>query len=304
MAKRTKEEADQEISEDSDIDVSSTDDEELEDDEQVIEPGDEAVNVDFEFFNLNPIVDFHATKNLLRQMFQDDSVFFPLSELADMILEEGHIGTTIKADGLEGDPFSIMSIINITDKLKEKVVKDITKYYIEKTVKDAKFNMILKQLFSPASKHRVGLLFSERLVNMPVETVPPTYKIMLEELDKAKTKEQEYNFDYYLIPSRVVKLVASVADKELEDEDETTSRKRNKKSKDVPSEYDYVHYEDEILERNALHYGYYDFTNKNVEADARRVFNDYGVEPKLNLILISKDGLGKAVLQMEEEYPY
>ncbi|AWU77946.1 hypothetical protein CAS74_003242 [Pichia kudriavzevii] len=299
MAKRTKEELD---SQDSDIDVSSSEDEELQ--EEGIDEGDEMVNIDFDFFNLNPDIDFHATKNFLRQLFQDDSILFPLSELADLILEEGHIGTTIKTDGIEGDPFSILSVINISNNLKTKAIQEITKYYIEKTKKSTEFNILLRQLFSPSSKHKIGLIFSERLINMPVETMPPMYTILLEEMEESRKKDSEYEFDYYLIPSRVVKLVSSVADKELEDEDETTSRKKVKKSSGLPSEFDYIHYEDEILEKNALHYGYFDFTHKNVEPDARRVFNDYGIEPKINLILINKNALQTAVTQMKEAYPY
>jgi protein BCP1 len=298
MAKRTKEEAEYE---DSDIDVSSTDDEELQ--EEQIDEGDEMVNVDFDFYNINPSVDFHATKNFLRQLFQDDSVFFPLSELTDLVLEEGHIGTTIKTDGAEGDPFSILSVLNISDNLKLKGIQELTKYYIEKTKQNTQFNVILRQLFSPTSKHKIGMIFSERLVNMPVETMPPMYRILLEEMEKSE-KAEEYNFDYFLIPSRVVKLVASVVDKELDDENESGSRKKSKKGSDLPSEYDYVHYEDEQLEKHALHYGYFDFTNNNVEADARRVFNDYGIEPKLSLMLVNKKALASAIAQMAEAFPY
>lgn len=298
MVKRTKEEAEYE---DSDIDVSSTDDEELQ--EEQVDEGDEMVNVDFDFYNINPSVDFHATKNFLRQLFQDDSVFFPLSELTDLVLEEGHIGTTIKTDGAEGDPFSILSVLNISDNLKIKGIQELTKYYIEKTKQNTQFNVILRQLFSPTSKHKIGMIFSERLVNMPVETMPPMYRILLEEMEKSE-KAEEYNFDYFLIPSRVVKLVASVVDKELDDENESGSRKKSKKGSDLPSEYDYVHYEDEQLEKHALHYGYFDFTNNNVEADARRVFNDYGIEPKLSLMLVNKKALATAIAQMAEAFPY
>lgn len=298
MAKRTQRDIEEE---DSDIDVSSTDDEELQQ-EEMIDEGDEIVNIDFDFYNLNPNVDFHATKNFLRQLFQDDSILFPLSELADLILQEGHIGTTIKTDGPESDPFSILSIIDITSNLKTKAIQDLTKYYIEKTKKNAQFNVLLRQLFSPSSKHKIGIIFSERLVNMPVETMPPMYNMLLEEMEKAV--DNEYNFDYFIIPSRVVRFVASAIDKELENEDESASRKKTKKSDNLPSEYDYVHYEDEQLEKNALHYGYFDFTNKNVEADARRVFNDYGIEPKLNLILINRKALSNAVAQMADAFPY
>ncbi|GMF92504.1 unnamed protein product [[Candida] boidinii] len=93
MSKRRQEELNES---DSDIDVSSTD-EEVENGEEQVEEN-ETVDVDFDFFDLNPDVDFHATKNFLRQLFGDDSVTFSLSDFADMVLKDGHIGTTIKTD--------------------------------------------------------------------------------------------------------------------------------------------------------------------------------------------------------------
>ncbi|TID26246.1 hypothetical protein CANINC_002778 [Pichia inconspicua] len=298
MAKRTQEETEYDLS---DIDVSSTDDEDLQVEDEIQD--DDMINIDFDFYNLNPTVDFHATKNFLRQLFQDDAILFPLSELTDLILKEGNIGTTIKTDGVEGDPFSVLTVVNINKNLKSKAIQELTKYYIEKTKKNPQFNVLLRQLFSPSSKHKVGMIVSERLVNMPVETMPPMYNILLDEMEKTEDKE-EYDFDYFLIPSRVVKLVASVVDAELADEDDSKTRKKSKKSSGLPSEYDYVHYEDEQLEKNALHYGYFDFTHKNVDADARRVFNDYGIEPKLNLILINKKSLINAAGQMADAFPY
>lgn len=87
--------------EDSDIDVSSTDES---DNSDVEEQQDEVVNVDFDYFDLNPEVDFHATKTFLRQLFGDDATNFDISSLADMILTKNSVGTTIKTEGLEETP--------------------------------------------------------------------------------------------------------------------------------------------------------------------------------------------------------
>ncbi|KAG7693072.1 hypothetical protein KL951_004611 [Ogataea haglerorum] len=280
----------------SDIDVSSTD-EEVEEEEEGAE---EMINVDFDFFDLNPKVDFHATKNFLRQLFGEDSVFFSLSEIADMVLTEGHAGSTIKTDGKESDPFSVLSVINLTDNLEAASIKALVKYLLEKTNKKPQFNIVLRQLLSGSSKSRVGLVVSERLINMPVETVPPMYKMLIEEIEKAENAATEYNFDFYLVPSRVYKLVTSTVDQEMED---APSSKKSKKA-EVPAEtLDYFHYEDEVLEKHAQHHGYFDYTNKTIEADSRRVFNDFGVDPKLSLMLLDKKGFEKAVFEMQERFP-
>ncbi|GME83165.1 unnamed protein product [[Candida] boidinii] len=214
MSKRRQEELNES---DFDIDVSSTD-EEVENGEEQVEEN-ETVDVDFDFFDLNPDIDFHATKNFLRQLFGDDSVTFSLSDFADMVLKDGHIGTTIKTDGKESDPFSILSVINLSENLESPSVKKLISYIFEKTSKKAQFNVLLRQLLSPKSKFKTAWVISERLINMPVETVPPMYKMLIEEMEKAENGHENYDFDYYIIISRVYKLVNSEIDKELgEDE--------------------------------------------------------------------------------------
>ncbi|KAH3669373.1 hypothetical protein OGAPHI_001494 [Ogataea philodendri] len=293
MSKRTKEELENDDL--SDIDVSSTDEEEEQEEEEQ-----EMVNVDFDFFDLNPAIDFHATKNFLRQLFGEDSAFFSISEITDLFLTEGHVGTTIKTDGKESDPFFVLSVISLTDNLSKPSIKAMIKYFLEKTNKKPQFNVVLRQLLSGTSKSRVGLIVSERLINMPVETVPPMYTMLQEEIEKADNADSEYNFDYYLIPSRVYKLVTSVIDQELE---ETPSAKKSKKQQPLADTIDYYHYEDEILEQNAAHHGYFDYTNQTRESDSRRVFNDYGIDPKLSLMLLDKAALKKAVLEMQAAFP-
>ena len=115
---------------DSDIDVSSTDSEtELESTQQQQQEGattiQETVDVDFDFFDLNPQIDFHATKNFLRQLFGDDNGEFNLSEIADLILGENYVGTSIKTEGMESDPFAILSVINLTNNLNVAVIKQL-----------------------------------------------------------------------------------------------------------------------------------------------------------------------------------
>ena len=87
---------------DSDIDISSTDSEN--EDKLNVDEDQEIINIDFDFFNGNPDVDFHALKNLMRQLFgTQESSRIQLSALADLILESPT--TTIKTDGKESDPY-------------------------------------------------------------------------------------------------------------------------------------------------------------------------------------------------------
>jgi protein BCP1 len=72
------------------------------------------VDVEFEWFDPNPAVDFHGLKTLLRQLLDIDAQLFNLSELADLILSQPTLGSTVKADGIETDPYAFLTVLNLT----------------------------------------------------------------------------------------------------------------------------------------------------------------------------------------------
>ena len=275
--------------------MSSSEDEQLQEESQP-----ELIDVDFDFFNINPKIDHEGTKCFLRQIFQQDSELISFSQLTDILLSKNEVGSAVKTDGPNGDVFSMITITGLTDGPDNPILQKLNNYLIEKTKDDGNFNSVLHHLLVPGSKHSLGLIFSERMINMPVETVPPMYTMLLKELAKA-----EYKYDYFIIPSRVYKIVDSEVDKELKKEEdglEPAYKKRSKKGSNNISELDYYHDEDAILEKYALHHGYYEYTNKGINPDARRVFNDYAIVPKLSLILIEKDSLEKAVEEMNAKF--
>jgi protein BCP1 len=70
------------------------------------------VNVDFEWFDPQEI-DFHGLKNLLRQLFDVDAQDFELSAIADMIITQGLLGSTVKIDGKDSDPYAFLTVLNL-----------------------------------------------------------------------------------------------------------------------------------------------------------------------------------------------
>lgn len=289
---------------DSDIDVSSTDESGNESDS-----GDhneeEIVNVDFDYFDLDGNVDFHATKNFLRQLFGDDANDIDVSGLADLILKENSIGTTIKTDGKESDPFAMLSVVNVTENLEKPAIKKVVSYLLEKTKPTSEVNLILRKLLAPRKAAdtralKTGWIFSERLINMPVETVPPMYKMLLEEMEKAENSHTNFDFDYFLVVSRVYKMVrANVEDPEA---DSKQAKKRKNASEPV-EEFDYFHYEDMVLEEHSKYHAHYPYTNSNQDTDSRRVFFEYGIDPHLSVILLDKKAMANIVPEMELKFP-
>ncbi len=71
------------------------------------------VNVDFDFFDPEPEVDFHGIKNLGRPLLDLDATFFDLSALTDLILAQPKFGSTVKVDGQESDPYAFLTVLNL-----------------------------------------------------------------------------------------------------------------------------------------------------------------------------------------------
>ena len=71
------------------------------------------VNVEFEWFDPQPEHDFHGLKTLLRQLFDVDAEIFDLSALTDLILAQPLLGSTVKVEGNESDPFAFLTVLNL-----------------------------------------------------------------------------------------------------------------------------------------------------------------------------------------------
>lgn len=78
------------------------------------------VDVDFEWFDPQPEYDFHGIKTLLRQLLDIDAQVFDLSSLTDLILSQRLLGSTVKVDGNETDPYAFLTVLNIKQHLVRK----------------------------------------------------------------------------------------------------------------------------------------------------------------------------------------
>ncbi|KAF2709091.1 hypothetical protein K504DRAFT_433932 [Pleomassaria siparia CBS 279.74] len=248
------------------------------------------VNVDFEWFDPQPAVDFHGLKTLLRQLLDVDNQLFNLSELADLILSQPLLGSTIKVDGNESDPYAFLTVLNLETHKDNQVIKDLTAYLSKHTQSHPTLSAIhpLLQSTSPA---QVGLILAERFVNMPHETVPPMYTMLLEEITWALEEKEPYAFTHYLVLSKAYTEVTS----ELPTGDQPPSKKKKGGKKD--EETFYFHPEDEVLQKHALAYGSFDFETPVDEgaSDSKRAFQEAGIKPKAHLVLIEKDKFEGAV---------
>ncbi|RUP14736.1 p21-C-terminal region-binding protein-domain-containing protein [Jimgerdemannia flammicorona] len=270
------------------------------------------VDVDFEFFDPKP-VDFHALKRLLTQLFSADAELFSLSELTDLILSQPLLGSTVKVDGSESDPFALLTVLNMNEHKDKKPIQELRKYLLEKIPKkDTALQSSLSEILSadrPQSRD-VGIILSERLVNMPVQIVPPMYKMLMEEIEWAvedvsiiffvRAKEP-YDFEWYVILSKTYKEVAPTAD----DDDDPEPKPKKKKAKMHQSPADpvtfYFHPEDEIIARYSSHAYDFRLTRQDADsaADSRRTFSEFGIAPARRVFVVRADRMAALIEEMD-----
>ncbi|KAI4622801.1 Mss4p nuclear export [Alternaria ethzedia] len=282
MAKRKSERDPEELPDASDKRKQNDDDESGSDEDM------DMVNVDFEWFDPQPAVDFHGLKNLLRQLLDVDSQLFNLSELADIILSQPLLGSTVKVDGNETDPYAFLTVLNLETHKDKKVIQDLTTYLSKKSAPIP----TLPPLLTSSSPAQIGLILTERFINMPHEIVPPMYTMLLEEIQWAVEEKEPYTFTHYLVLSKCYSEIQS----QLPSEDAPPSKKKNKKA-DVGEETFYFHPEDEVLHKHAVGYTSFEYDTPVDEgaSDSKRAFQELGVKPKGHMVLIEADKFKGAV---------
>ncbi|KAG5912818.1 Mss4p nuclear export [Claviceps sorghi] len=248
------------------------------------------LDVEFEWFNFDPTIDFHGVKSLLRQLFDVDAGLFNISALADLILSQPSIGSTVKVDGKEHDAFVMLTVLNAFVHREKEPVNDMLKYLTEKAKTDDALAAIPDILNS--DKH-VGLVLSERLINIPVEIAPPMYSMLVDELEAAVEDKEPYDFSHYLVVSKTYTEVESTLDVE---------QRKKKKAKDEPTTF-YFHMEDEVLHKYALAHGSFSYTKENESvSDSKRAFQEAGIKPTGHMILIEACKFREAVKAMAEQF--
>ncbi|KAG8407171.1 Mss4p nuclear export [Metarhizium acridum] len=241
------------------------------------------VNVEFEWFNFDPEIDFHGIKSLLRQLFDVDASLFNMSALADLVLSQPTIGSTIKVDGKQTDAYAMLTALNTYVHRDTEPMKDILKYLVEKAQTNASLAAVPELI--NAGKH-IGLVFSERLINIPPEIGPPLYSMLIDEVEAAVEDKEPYEFSHYLVLSKTYQEVESTLDVESP---------KKKKAKEESSTF-FFHPEDEVLHKHALAYGSYSYTKENDSvADSKRAFQEAGIKPAGHMILIEASKFPGAV---------
>lgn len=247
------------------------------------------LDVEFEWFDPLPDIDFHGIKTLLQQLFDVDAHLFDLSALTDLILAQPLLGSTVKVDGKETDAYAFLSVINLNAHKDKPFIQILIQYLGSKASSNPALAR-LAELLSQPDVPSIGLILTERLINVPSEVVPPMYTMLLEEIQWALEEKEPYQFSHYLILSKTYTEVASALDEE-------DDRPKKKKRGTHTLETMYFHPEDEVLQRHALCYGGYGYSTPQDDghSDSKRAFQELGIRPSSHAILIEASRFEAAV---------
>ena len=201
------------------------DDMEIEDQEEVFDLenkiNDEIENVEFNFSNILEN-DYHSLKSLLQPNFQFENI--NVGELANLLISQHEdVGTTIRSDE---QIFGLFSYVPLSSNLAKKGHSSfIDDFYNFLNLKVNKADEINKKKILEIIDNKnlnLGLIISERIINLPEETVPPALGLATKEINECREVEDNYDkrfdFDYLILISKFVKILGN-------------NRKDNKKMK-------------------------------------------------------------------------
>ncbi|XP_069016477.1 protein BCCIP homolog [Embiotoca jacksoni] len=265
-----------------------------EDSEASEEEINEEVIVDFE---AHAIADsnFNGIKKLLQQLFLKAHV--NTSEITDVIIQQNHIGSVIKQaevpdDSDDEDPnevFGFITMLNLTERKGVQCVEEVKELIVDQCEKNAAHSVTeqLEQVLGDPSK-AVGLLLSERFINVPPQIALPLHKQLQEELAEAqRTNMPSGRCHYCLMISKTCKEV----------------------TKSIPArggapkeEYMFVNAEEEFFYEQAIVKFHYSVQE---EADSclsgRWSFDDVPMKPFRTVMLIPTDRM-PAIMDKLKEY--
>ncbi|KAL7110725.1 hypothetical protein ACP275_05G043800 [Erythranthe tilingii] len=164
------------------------------------------VQADFAFFDPKNS-DFHGVKVLLQTYL--DNKQWDLSGFVDLILSQPTVGTVVKIEDDEDGVYSAVSALNLGRYTDSKCIIEL-KDYLLKVCRDMDVIPQLKSLIGERAKD-VGLIVSQRVVNLPPQLLPPLYDSLFDEVNWATEDEpteelrSSFRFKFYLIISKIYK---------------------------------------------------------------------------------------------------
>ncbi|XP_057516425.1 protein BCCIP homolog [Amaranthus tricolor] len=171
------------------------------------EASEEVIQADFVFFDPKPD-DFHGVKILLQSYLDDKE--WDLSSFVELILAQTTVGSVVKIEDDEDDGlFGLVTALNLGRYKGNKCIIEL-KNYLLKVCQQKSLIGLLKGILDDQAEH-VGLLVSQRVMNLPPQLLPHLYDALFDEISWATEDEptedlrKSFCFKHYLLVTRIYK---------------------------------------------------------------------------------------------------
>ena len=170
---------------------------------------DEIENVEFNFSNILES-DYHSLNSLLQPNFQFEKI--NVGNLSDFLISQHEdVGTTIRAGDLVFGVFSYVSLTHNLQKKEHSPFFDDFLNFLKLKLNSADEKNKSKIMEMLQKNFNLGLIISERVVNLPEETVPPALGLATKEINECREVEENsydkrFDFDYLILISKFVKI--------------------------------------------------------------------------------------------------
>ncbi|KAM5320291.1 BRCA2 and CDKN1A-interacting protein isoform 2-T2 [Glossophaga mutica] len=287
-AQRHEEEEDDEVEDQDEDDEEDSDEEEDEDDEEV--------RVDFEAYSISDN-DHDGIKKLLQQLFLKAPV--NTAELTDLLIQQNHIGSVIKQtdasedsgdDEDEDEIFGFISLLSLTERKGTQCAEQIKELILSRCDQNCAKSVVdqLDKLLSDAAKP-VGLLLSERFINVPPQIALPMHQQLQKELAEAhRTNKPCGKCHFYLLISKTFVEAAK-------------NNSRQKRSSHQKDELVFANAEEEFFyEKAVLKFSYSVQEESDTRLGGRWAFDDVPMTPLRTVMLIPCGEMSGIMDRLEE----
>ncbi|CAK6956784.1 protein BCCIP homolog [Scomber scombrus] len=238
--------------------------------------------------------DSEASEEEINELFLKAHV--NTSEITDLIIQQNHIGSVIRQaevpeDSDDDDPdevFGFITMLNLTERKGVQCVEEVKDLLVDQCEKTSTHSTMeqLEQILNDTSKP-VGLLLSERFINVPPQIALPLHKQLQAEITEAqRTNKPSGKCHYCLMISKTCK------------EATKTIPARGGPPKE---EYIFVNAEEEFFYEQAIMKFHY-----SVQEDAdsclsgRWSFDDVPMKPFRTVMLIPADRMPTIMDKLKE----
>ena len=201
-------EEEEEEEEEEDESFDSDDFEDSEDDfedggenEKLEEEEEEDVETSFEFFDPSE-GDFLGMKGLLNAYLDGET--YDASGLVDEIIKQKTVGSVVRLEE-QLDPIAVVSVMNLKKHEHKQFLVDVVNFVCANAPTEKDRERMKMVVLDGKTKHRHGLVVSERVVNTPLELSSPLQQAIFDEIDWAtedeptEEKRDEYKFTHFLM---------------------------------------------------------------------------------------------------------